>query len=203
MAELIGIFVFFFAVIDPIGTVPVFIAVTSHYSEKTKRKIALTATLVSAAILIFFAVAGEVILTLIEIPLPAFQISGGIVLFLFALSMIFGMSKPEQEIELMEKTHQETAIFPLAVPSIAGPGPMLAAVLLTDNSRYNFLQQFQTILIMLSVLVIVLLMMLAATKIHRLIGNGGASVISKVMGMLLVSVAAEAVLNGIKDYFLI
>ena len=202
MAEFIGIFVFFFAVIDPIGTVPVFIAVTSHYSEKTKRKIALTATLVSALILIFFAVAGEVILTLMQIPLPAFQISGGIVLFLFAVSMIFGLSKPEQEIEMAERTHQETAIFPLAMPSIAGPGPMLAAVLLTDNSRYNFMQQFQTIVIMLLVLIIVLILMLAAARIHRLIGNGGASVISKVMGMILASVAAESVLDGIKDYFL-
>ena len=203
MAELIGIFIFFFAVIDPIGTVPVFIAVTSHYSEKTKRKIAITATLVSALVLIFFAVAGEVILTLIEIPLPAFQISGGIVLFLFAMSMIFSLSKPEQEIEMAEKSHQETAIFPLAVPSIAGPGPMLAAVLLTDDSRYNFMQQFQTILIMLSVLVIVMILMLAAARIHRIIGSGGASVISKVMGMILASVAAESVLDGIKDYFLI
>ena len=202
MAEFIGIFVFFFAVIDPIGTVPVFIAVTSHYSEKTKRKIALTATLISALILIFFAVAGEVILTLMQIPLPAFQISGGIVLFLFAVSMIFGLSKPEQEIEMAERTHQETAIFPLAMPSIAGPGPMLAAVLLTDNSRYNFMQQFQTIVIMLFVLIIVLILMLAAARIHRLIGNGGASVISKVMGMILASVAAESVLDGIKDYFL-
>lgn len=203
MAEIIGTFVFFFAVIDPIGTVPVFIAVTSHYSEKTKIKIAITATLVSALILIFFAVLGEFILTTIEIPLPAFQISGGIVLFLFALSMIFGPSKPEEEIEMAERTHQETAIFPLAVPSIAGPGPMLAAVLLTDNSRYNILQQFQTVMIMLSVLVVVLILMLAASRIHRIIGSGGASVISKVMGMILASVAAESVLDGIKDYFLI
>jgi multiple antibiotic resistance protein len=117
--------------------------------------------------------------------------------------MIFGLSKPEQEIEMAEKSHQETAIFPLAVPSIAGPGPMLAAVLLTDNSRYNFMQQFQTILIMLSVLVIVMILMLAAARIHRIIGSGGASVISKVMGMILASVAAESVLDGIKDYFLI
>ena len=203
MAEIIAIFIFFFAVIDPIGTVPVFIAVTSHYQENIKKKIAISATLISAAILIFFAVAGELILTSINISLPAFQISGGIVLFLFALSMIFGLSKPEEEIELAERAHQDTAIFPLAVPSIAGPGPMLAAVLMTDNSRFNFFEQVQIMLIMLSVLLIVLILMLFATRIHRLIGSGGASVISRVMGMVLASVAAESVLSGLKDYFLL
>jgi len=95
MIDFIATFIFFFAVIDPIGTVPVFIAVTSQYEERIKRRIAVKATLVSAAILLFFVVAGEVILTAIDIPLSAFQIAGGIVLFLFALSMIFGEKKPE------------------------------------------------------------------------------------------------------------
>ena len=203
MAEIIATFIFFFAVIDPIGTVPLFIAVTSQYKENIKRKIAVTATLVSAVILIFFAVAGELILTSINISLPAFQVSGGVVLFLFALSMIFGTSKPEEEIELAERAHQDTAIFPLAVPSIAGPGPMLAAVLMTDNSRLNFIEQVQIMMIMLSVLLIVFILMIFATWIHRIIGSAGASVISRVMGMILASVAAESVLSGLKDYFLI
>ncbi len=121
----------FFAVIDPIGTVPVFIAVTDQFDQKTKRRVALLATFVSACILLFFLVVGELVLTALSIPLPAFQISGGIVLFLFALNMIFGDSKPDEEIQLLKASHKETAIFPLAVPSIASPGAMLAAVLLT------------------------------------------------------------------------
>ena len=126
MIDFSATFIFFFAVIDPIGTVPVFIAVTSQYDERTKRRVAVRATLIAAAILLFFVVAGEVILTAMDIPLSAFQIAGGIVLFLFSLSMIFGESKPDQEVELATRG-SETAIFPLAVPSIAGPGAMLAA----------------------------------------------------------------------------
>ena len=126
--------------IDPIGTVPVFIAVTSRYEDQDKRKIAFNAALVSAMILVFFVVAGEVILTAIDIPLSAFQIAGGVVLFLFALTMIFGESKPEEEIK-MASNNSETAIFPLSVPSIASPGAMLAAVLLTENHRYNLWEQ--------------------------------------------------------------
>jgi len=202
MVDYISTFIFFFAVIDPIGTIPVFIAVTGQYQEKIKRKIAINATLAAALILIFFVVAGEVVLTAIDIPLSAFQIAGGIVLFIFALSMIFGESKPEEEIK-MASSGNETAIFPLAVPSIASPGAMLAAVLMTENKQYNLWEQTQTTVIMLSVLLIVLLLMLAASWVHRLIGNSGASIISRVMGLILSSVAVANVLAGIKEYFTI
>ena len=200
MYDLVGTFIFFFAVIDPIGTVPVFIAVTSQYEESVRRRIAFRAALASAAILIFFVVAGELILTALGIPLAAFEIAGGIVLFIFALSMIFGESKPETEIK-MAGSEGETAIFPLAIPSIASPGAMLAAVLLTENNRFNLWQQAQTTMIMLLVLLVVLVLMLVATRVHRIIGNSGASVISRVMGLILASVAVASVLAGITDYF--
>ncbi len=200
MIDLVATFIFFFAVIDPIGTVPVFIAVTRGYDEKIKRKIALISTLASALVLIFFVVAGELILNAMAIPLSAFQISGGIVLFLFALTMIFGESKPEVETRLAEDHHQ-TAIFPLAVPSIASPGAMLTAVLLTENAKFHLWQQVQTVLMMLSVLIVVLLLMLAASGIDRRIGNAGASVISRVMGLILAAVATTNVLTGIRGYF--
>ena len=200
MYDLVGTFIFFFAVIDPIGTVPVFIAVTSQYEESVRRRIAFRAALASAAILIFFVVAGELILTALGIPLAAFEIAGGIVLFIFALSMIFGESKPETEIK-MAGSEGETAKFPLAIPSIASPGAMLAAVLLTENNRFNLWQQAQTTMIMLLVLLVVLVLMLVATRVHRIIGNSGASVISRVMGLILASVAVASVLAGITDYF--
>ena len=200
MNDLIATFVFFFAVIDPIGTVPVFIAVTSRYDDKIKRQVAVKATLVATIVLLLFVVGGEVLLLAIEVPLPAFQIAGGIVLFLFALTMIFGESKPEEEVKMI-KSGDETAIFPLAIPSIASPGAMLAAVMLTENSRYNLFEQAQTTVMMLSVLLVVLVFMIAASWIHRLIGNSGASIISRVMGLILSSVAVASVLAGIKEYF--
>lgn len=201
MIDFIAIFITFFAVIDPIGTVPVFMAVTHKYDQKTKRRIALLATIISACILIFFAVIGEIILKALSIPLPAFQISGGIVLFLFALNMIFGDSKPEEEIKLLEKTHKETAIFPLAMPSIAGPGAMLAAVLLTENAIFNIWEQVQTVLIMLSVLVVTYVLMLVSSFIMRFIGGSGASVISRVMGIILSAIATTNILIGFSEYF--
>ena len=203
MADYIATFIFFFfAVIDPIGTVPVFIAVTSQFDAKIKRKIALQSTIISSIILVFFIIAGEIILTSIGVPLSSFQIAGGIVLFLFALTMIFGESKPEEELKRIN-THSETAIFPLSVPSIASPGAMLAAVLMTENNTFTFVEQLKTTGIMLIVIVIVFLLMLASSFIHRYIGNSGASIISRVMGLILSSVAINNILEGLKIYFLI
>ena len=200
MDDFITTFIFFFAVIDPIGTIPVFIAATSTCKEQDKTRIAIKAAIVSTVVLIFFMVGGEIILNAMNIPLSAFQVGGGIVLFLFALTMIFGESKPEEEVKMVGQAN-EKAIYPLAIPSIASPGAMLAAVLLTENDKYNIWEQVQTGIAMISVLVIVLVFMLLSKRIYRLIGNSGASIISRVMGLILVSAAVSSVLEGIKIYF--
>ncbi len=200
MIDFLAVFVFSFAVIDPIGTVPVFIAATRGFDEKEKRATALKAVMVSGLVLLFFIIAGELILDAINIPLAAFQIAGGIVLFLFALSMIFGDSKPESEIKSIKNT-TETAIFPLAMPSIASPGAMLAAVLLTENASNNLLEQAQTSGIIVLVLAIVLVLLLLATKVHKIIGDAGASIISRVMGLILTAVAISNIIEGIKISF--
>lgn len=200
MIDFVATFIVFFAVVDPIGTVPVFIAVTSHFDNAARNRVALIAILVAAAVLIFFVVAGEFILIAMSIPLPAFQIAGGIVLFLFALTMIFGESKPDEELKLAS-SHKDTAIFPLAVPSIASPGAMLAAVLLTENNRFSVWEQVQTVSMMLSVLVVTYILMLLSGHIHRVLGTSGASVVSRVMGLILASVATSNALAGITSYF--
>jgi multiple antibiotic resistance protein len=200
MIDFVATFIVFFAVVDPIGTVPVFIAVTSHFDNAAKKKIALIATLVAAAVLMFFVVMGEIILVSMSISLSAFQVAGGIILFIFALTMIFGESKPDQEVKLVENYH-ETAVFPLAVPSIASPGVILTAVLLTENSRFSLWEQAQVTSMMLVVLFVTYLFMRLAGQINRLIGAGGASLVSRVMGLVLASVATSHTLEGIKLYF--
>ncbi|WP_308365872.1 MULTISPECIES: MarC family protein [unclassified Microbulbifer] len=202
MSEWINSFVFFFAVIDPVGTLPIFIAVTSLHSEWQKRKIAMLAVAVATGILLFFLFAGQYLLEAIGVPLSAFQVAGGVVLFLFALTMIFGEGKPEQEMDILKEGH-ETAIFPLAVPSIASPGAMLAAVVLTDNYRFDPVHQVRIATAMLAVLGIVLLLLLTANWIYRWIGNAGASIVSRVMGLILASVATTNVLVGIQQFFVV
>ncbi|MCW8126469.1 MarC family protein [Microbulbifer halophilus] len=200
MNDWISSFVFFFAVIDPVGTLPVFIAVTAQHAEWQKRKIAILSVVVATGILLFFLIAGQYLLETIGVPLSAFQVAGGVVLFLFALTMIFGEGKPEQEVGIIQKGN-ETAIFPLAVPSIASPGAMLAAVVLTDNYRFDIIHNMSTATAMIAVLGIVLVVLLTANWIYRWIGNAGANIVSRVMGLILASVATTNVLLGIQQFF--
>ena len=200
MQQLLSNFVLLWAVIDPIGTIPVFIDATRRHSVDDRRRIAATAALSAAGILLFFIFVGEAVLTAMGVPILAFQIAGGIVLFLFALTMIFGESKPEAEAEDIRRSH-DVAIFPLATPSIASPGAMMAVVLLTQKELHTFDEQLATTVMMLTVVGITYALMRSAGPISRAIGESGASIVSRVMGMILASVAAAEVLAGIKEYF--
>jgi multiple antibiotic resistance protein len=193
-------FVLLWAVIDPIGTIPVYISATRNHTDADRRRIALRASAVAAGILLFFILVGEAVINAMGVPLLAFQISGGIVLFLFALTMIFGESKSEAEREDIRHS-QDVAIFPLATPGIASPGAMMAVVLLTQRDLYTIDEQIVTTALMLAIVGITYLLVRCAGPIIRLIGDGGANVVSRVMGMILASVAATQVLEGIKLYF--
>ncbi|MGQ8820096.1 MarC family protein [Bibersteinia trehalosi] len=192
-------FVVLWAVIDPVGSIPVYLAKTIGLSPDDRRKIARNATLIAAGILLFFLVLGQWLLEAMQIPLSAFQIAGGLVLLLFALTMIFGQSKPDQEIK-MKSSLSELAVYPLAVPSIASPGAMMAVVLLTDNHRYNLLEQAITGGIMLAVVAITYVLLLLANHIQKYIGNAGAAIISRVMGLILSAVAVNNILVGLRDF---
>ncbi|MCG7518352.1 MarC family protein [Ruegeria sp. Ofav3-42] len=207
MNNLLEHFVTLWVVIDPIGTIPVFIAVTAGLEAAARRKTALLAAAISAGVLLFFLVCGQWLIEALDIGLNSFQVAGGIILFLFALTMIFGESKQdierrEAEDDQEDKFHQHNpAIFPLAVPSLASPGAMLAVVILTDNSRYSATDQSITALVMLSVIAIAFVLMLLAEPIIRLIGHSGAAIISRIMGMILASVAVNSVLSAMLEIF--
>jgi multiple antibiotic resistance protein len=192
-------------VIDPVGTVPVYLSQTHHLTAKQRRLVALKAVGIATGVLLFFLIAGQLLLEAMQIPLPAFQAAGGLVLLLFALSMIFGESKPDQETKLSQDLSKSDlanlAVYPLAIPSIASPGAMMAIVMLTDNHRNSFLDQGMTAGVMILVLLITLLLLLGATHIQKWIGNVGAAIISRVMGLILAAVALNNLLMGIKDFY--
>lgn len=193
LRELITLFV----VIDPIGSLPVFLYATANVPKKLHRSFALRAVLVAGAVLLAFLIGGQFLLESLGLRLGSFQVAGGIVLFLFALSMIFGEPKPSQEIEAAERDHLAGAVFPLAMPSIASPGAMLAIVILTDNHSNPVSDQIVTAALLVLILVVTLILLLMAGKMGRLMGTTGASVISRVMGIILATVAVDATLGGL------
>jgi multiple antibiotic resistance protein len=193
--ERLAEFVTLFVVINPIGALPAFLAVTRGLTAATQRKIALVAVLVSFIVLLFFMVVGGFLLEKMGISLRAFQIAGGIVLFVVALEMVRGESHGADP---GDGKHGATAlaIYPLAIPKVAGPAGMLAVVLLTDDHRFDPVQLSMTTGVLVVVMAITLVILLAAAPISRAIGKSGAAVIGRVLGMILAALAVNTILNA-------
>lgn len=200
LIELVTKIMFMIAVIDPVGSVPVYLEATKHFDEKHKRKIAIRASFVAFMILLFFILVGQLILEGMDVSLDAFQISGGVILFLFALTMIFGEGKPEKEMNQITD-YKHVTIFPVAIPSIASPGAIMAVVLMTDNHLYSITEQAITTALVLLVIAFTMGLLLAANFVQKRIGQYGITVISKIMGLILASYAVQSILVGLKDFF--
>lgn len=201
--NIINELVMMWVLIDPIGTIPVFLMVTASMKEEHRKMIATRATIVAGIVLVAFLFGGHLLLRALGIPLPSFQIAGGIVLFLFALTMIFGPSKAEQEkgeTATIERA-RSIAVFPLAIPSIASPGAMLGVVLLNDSEKLRFWSSVIDVAVIFVVLGVTLVFMYAAKPILRVIGDSGASVLSRIMGLILAAVAVDSVLTAVAQFF--
>lgn len=181
--------------IDPIGTLAIFTAITAKLDAKQRKKTAWKAVLYSTAILLGAIVIGQVLLSSMGIRLLSLQVAGGVILFLFGLQMVFGSGISSNQ--TIEEPGHDIAVFPLAVPSIATPGAILAVILLTDNHLYSIPTQATTAAILLGILGVTLVCMLAATPILKVIGMNGASILVRVMGMILAALSTEFVMEAL------
>jgi multiple antibiotic resistance protein len=197
--ERISEFVTLFIVVNPVSALPVFIAVTAGMDATTQRRVALIAVLVSFAVLVLFIIGGGFVLEQMGISLRSFQIAGGIILFLVALDMVRGASHAPS-VGASGDHATSVAIYPLAVPKMAGPGTMLTVVLLTDDHRFDVVQLSLTTAVLALVLAITLVVLFMATPIARLIGAAGTNIVSRVMGMILVALAVHTVLSAFASW---
>src|SRR6266436_3158135 len=180
--------------IDPIGNVAIFAGLTAALTRAERRRTALRASVYAAVILVVAVVAGQIILDAIGIRLHSLKVAGGIILFLFALQMLFGRLDSNRG---SPEPGRDLAVFPLAVPSIAGPGAIMAVILLTDNDVYSIPQQAQTGVVLLVVLALTYLLLLGSDGILRVIGRPGAAILVRVMGILLAALSVELVLSAL------
>ena len=180
--------------IDPIANVAIFAGLTASLTRTERHLTALRASLYATIILVVAVVAGQIILDAIGIHMHSLKVAGGIILFLFALKMIFGGldSKPG-----LPEAGRDLAVFPLAVPSLAGPGAIMAVIVLTDDDVYSVPEQIQTGLVMLVVLLVTYICLRFSDVILRVIGQQGAAVLVRVMGIILASLAVEIVLTAL------
>lgn len=200
IANLLKDAVILFATLDPIGTVTLFVALTRGETVQKRRRIAGRAVLVAGAILLAFMVGGQVLLGVMHISLHSFQIAGALFLFFFGAQLTFGAMK---SLKAEPEPGHDLAIFPLAMPSIASPGAMTAAVVLTDNATYSLPMQAATALVLLAVLAFTYVLLLAADPVHRILGQTGATIAIRVLGLLLAALAVEMLLEALTSAALV
>jgi len=187
-------FMMMWTTVDPVGNLAIFAALTASLSQIERRKVALRATVYAAIILIVAVVAGQILLDAIGIHLLSLKLAGGLILFIFAIKMLFGdMDRDTGPPE----PGKDIAVLPLAVPSIAGPGTIMAVIVLTDNDVYTVPEQALTSLMLLLVLLVTYVFFLMSEKILRVIGRAGASILIRVMGIILAALSVELVMSAL------
>lgn len=188
-------------ILDPIATVPVFLAVTYGLKWHDAFKVALTALGVAFAILTAFIFIGLEFLKVLDIPTSSFQLAGSFILFTLGLNMVTG--KMHEEVEKISPNASifERSVYPLAMPSIAGAGAILTVVMLSDNKTRVLAEQLQTTFVVIICLSVHLVSFMAARLIIRYIGMVGIQIVTRVFGLMICSIAVSGMVIAIKASF--
>ena len=205
MIEVFGsALVTFLVIIDPPGCAPIFASLTRGTPGKHRRAMAIRSSLIAWAILMFFALLGRPMLQALGISLASFRVAGGIMLFMIALDMVFERrtQRRESRAQSIEGTPEaeDISVFPMAIPMIAGPGSIASAMLWV--SRADGSAEVAAVLAAITiVMLLTMLALLAAGPIMRLIGEKLEAMITRVLGVILAALAAQFVIDGLKQSF--
>ncbi|MDR1430429.1 MAG: MarC family protein [Spirochaetaceae bacterium] len=193
-------------VMDPIGMVPQFLAITSRYDDAARRRIIVKALLAAGFVLLVFLLAGKILLDFFGIMPGAFYISGGILFFLIAFEMIYSRpgtrSVPSDEAHAsgpLENSGVSVAVFPLAIPLIAGPGILTVIIMFITGGKswlYSFSLLFPAILISLAVTFVILR---CSSLLLSFLGAMGIFIMEKIMGLILAGFAVQFIYNGLTE----
>jgi multiple antibiotic resistance protein len=198
---LVSAFVTLLLVVDPLGLVPTFLAVTEGLPTKARRQVAARASLIAALVLAGAAIGGDWLFRTVGISLPAFRIAGGLLLFSVASEMVFGVRIERQSKaaeQALEEHVRNIAAFPLAIPSMAGPGAIAATVLLAGRTDGNLAAFAILLAVICAVVAICYVAFAAAGRIGRALGTTGNVVLSRLLGVLLAALAVQYVIDGIR-----
>ena len=192
-------FIFYFIVIDPIGSTPLFLVVTEHLDVKEKIKTALHGTFIATLILLFFGLLGNSVLAYLNISFPAFTIAGGIILFIISLEMLFDKRHQRKE-EDINFTSDKLSIFPLATPLLAGPAAITSVIVSVSALGNNFSHQAIGMIALVAVTLITFIILFIAAKSEKIINKKIISVFSRIVVIILAGLSIQYILDGIKAY---
>jgi multiple antibiotic resistance protein len=194
LEKIVRDFMTIWTTVDPITNLALFASLTAAMHRSERRRIAWRATIYAAVILVVAVVIGQIVLDAMGIRLRSLQVAGGLILCIFGLQMVFGWI--DQTGASIEKG-RDLAVFPMAVPAIAGPGAITAIILLTDNDVFSLPERAETAVVLLVVLALNYILLLLSDAILRIIGQQGAAILTRVMGIVLTALSVEFVLTGL------
>ena len=204
--SLINAFITLFVITDPIGNAPLFLGLTVGMSRAVRRSIAIRGSFISFVILTLFAITGTKILDTIGITIDAFRIAGGLLLFVTAFEMIYGQRQERREETTSAAAAEHAAniaVFPLAIPLLAGPGTISATILLSSqfsasgNTSYNWTGTLSLVAVIAVLMIITAAVLIAAELLDKFIGNTGKLVLTRLLGVLLAALAVQYIADGV------
>ncbi len=205
LSVFIKFFTAMFAIVNPIGAAPIFVAITGDKTKQERRKSIWVVGLTVFLILSFFTFFGHTLLELFGITIGSFRIAGGLILLLMSLSMLNAqpsrmkadVSKDQEDVEI---ERDDPAIFPFSIPLLAGPGAIATVIVITyEHPGFFNLLAINATLALLSISVMIALVF--ATVMSQYLGRTGLNVITRLMGILLAAISVEIIVGGIYDLF--
>jgi multiple antibiotic resistance protein len=190
-----------FFIVDPVATIPSFLVMTAEDREDKRRRMARQAAWTCFLVLSIFSLAGSLIFKLFSITLPAFKIAGGVILFLVAIDMLQARRSGTQEVteERLEGAEkEEVGVTPLGIPMLAGPGAISTVMILMGQSR----NWWQAIPVFVSIGITALasyFILAGAGSVRKYLGETGIRIMMRLMGLVLMALAVQFVLNGFVD----
>ncbi|MBF6594767.1 MAG: MarC family protein [Thermaceae bacterium] len=192
-------FVTLFVVIEPVGLVPLFLALAGGRPYDEQKRIARKAVFIAGLLVLGFALLGRAVLTYMGISLEALKVAAGLLLFKIALDMIFVQFERETEEEAAEaRQREDISVFPMAIPFIAGPGTLASVLILTGTAPGGAWGFLLVLLIAAVVLAITYLLLRVSLRLSKVLGRTGINVVTRVLGILLAALAVQYVADGVR-----
>jgi multiple antibiotic resistance protein len=195
-------FITLFVVLDPAATIPMYLLTVRGLTRAQGRLIALYSAGIAFLVLLFFVVFFELLLDAMHIPLPSFKLAGSLVLLIYGLHLVFDKTSVDDSLDVnTTEGLVARSVYPLTIPGLAGPGTMMTVVLLTENHHNAPIDQAYTVGLLALCLALIIVLFMAAGRISRFLGRGGLNIISRVMGLILSSIALTNGIDAIKTVF--
>ena len=183
-------------VLDPFGSLPIFISVMRNVAPERRARVAIREVLIAFGVLLLFMLTGQAFLNLMHLSERSLEVAGGVILLIIAIKMIFASGG---DLYAGDGRNREPFIFPLAVPLLAGPSAMATVLLLASRQPERLLYWVGALTVAMLVSGIVLL---ASDRLRKWLGSSVVAAIEKLMGLVLTAIAVEMILAGLKRYFM-